>query len=143
MKQDDTDLDELYNRLGFLIRRAHQKASATFQVHLNGITTSQFGALNILSNKKGLDQNNLAKFLCVDKTNAGVVVKSLEKHGFITRTPSTTDRRQKILDITPSGKLAYESILANARKAHDELSSKFTKEEVAQFRSYLKRVIED
>lgn len=109
----------------------------------DGITTSQYGALYILKTKGSMDHNNLAKYLHVDKTNVSVIVKSLEKYGFVSRTLSKKDKRQKILELTPSGDQAYAAIEAKARAAHDHLMSKFTDEEVKQFRIFLRRLVDD
>ena len=56
----------------------------------------------------GISQDRLARIICINKSNVARQVAILEEDGFITRTPSTTDKRimqlfptQKTLDLLP------------------------------------------
>src|SRR5258708_17582135 len=58
-------LAELYQRPGFLIRRAQQIAVSLFLEETGelGITNTQYGILTVLKDRPGLDQISLAKAL--------------------------------------------------------------------------------
>ena len=56
----------------------------------------------------GISQDKLASIICINKSNVARQAAILEEEGFITRTPSTTDKRimqlfptQKTLDLLP------------------------------------------
>ena len=56
----------------------------------------------------GISQDTLAKRICINKSNVARQAAILEEKGFVTRTPSTTDKRimelrptQKTLDLLP------------------------------------------
>ena len=56
----------------------------------------------------GISQDQLAKRICINKSNVARQAATLEEEGFVTRTPSPTDKRimelhptQKTLDLLP------------------------------------------
>ena len=56
----------------------------------------------------GISQDQLAKRICINKSNVARQAATLEEEGFLTRTPSPTDKRimelhptQKTLDLLP------------------------------------------
>ena len=56
----------------------------------------------------GISQDQLAKRICINKSNVARQAATLEEEGFVTRTPSATDKRimelhptQKTLDLLP------------------------------------------
>ena len=56
----------------------------------------------------GISQDQLAKLICINKSNVARQAAILEEEGFVTRTPSPTDKRimelhptQKTLDLLP------------------------------------------
>lgn len=56
----------------------------------------------------GISQDKLAKLICINKSNVARQAAVLEEEGFVTRIPSTTDKRimelhptQKTLDLLP------------------------------------------
>ena len=88
----------------------------------------------------GISQDKLAKRICINKSNVARQAAILEEKGFLTRTPSATDKRimelhptQKTLDLLPqiSGILkCWESCIT------DEL----TEEELAQLARLLAKM---
>ena len=54
---------DIYQRPGFLLRRAHQISTAIFErscAHL-GLTPAQYGVLSVLAEQPGVDQSSLAR----------------------------------------------------------------------------------
>ena len=56
----------------------------------------------------GISQDGLARLICINKSNVARQAATLEEEGFLTRTPSATDKRimelhptQKTLDLLP------------------------------------------
>ena len=56
----------------------------------------------------GISQDQLAKRICINKSNVARQAATLDEEGFVTRTPSPTDKRimelhptQKTLDLLP------------------------------------------
>ena len=132
-------LDKLYNRPGFMLRRAHQIASSLFsdQVGELGATPSQYGVLWMLRSRPNLDQIGLARLMGLDRSTTGLVVQKLESAGFVRRRNDAVDGRRKVLELTKSGAEMLESLADPAQRAHDLVLSAFTPREAEQFLALL------
>jgi len=102
---DTTILGELYERPGFMIRRAHQIATSIFMEVAApvGATTTQYGVLTILSACPGVDQISLARRMGLDRSTAGTVLQTLERDGYVLRVVGS-DRRRRSLELTEAGR---------------------------------------
>ena len=74
-----------------------------------GLKACHASYLTEISAHPGISQDQLAARICINKSNVARQAAILEEDGFITRTPSPTDKRimqlyptQKTLDILPS-----------------------------------------
>ncbi len=78
------------------------------QVAPYGLRACHIGYLSRICYHPGISQDRLAQMMFVNKSNAARQAVLLEKEGFITRTPSASDKRvmelnptQKALDLMP------------------------------------------
>jgi MarR family transcriptional regulator, lower aerobic nicotinate degradation pathway regulator len=140
---DVSDLQVLYSRPGFLLRRAHQIAVSLFvkETAPHGVTTTQWGMMFILRARPGLDQIGLAKLLGLDRSTTGLVVAKLETEGLVIRTPAKVDRRRKELTLTPKGEALMRDLAEPARQAHGRVLAPFTREEREQFLELLTKFV--
>ena len=128
-------LQELYQRPGFLLRRAHQISAAVFERACAelGLTPAQFGVLSVLAEQPGIDQSSLARALAFDKVTVLRVLQGLERRGLCTRESVAGQRRLMAVTLSAAG----EQLLRQARKpvqdTYEMLMSPFTAEERAQF----------
>jgi len=136
-------LAELYQRPGFLIRRAQQIAVSLFLEETGelGITNTQYGILTVLKDRPGLDQISLAKALGLDRSTTGMVLGKLEKAGFVGRFIGTHDRRRRNLALTPAGAAMLERLVEPARRAQMHVLSPFTAEERTMFLGLLEKFV--
>ncbi|MEH2472116.1 DNA-binding MarR family transcriptional regulator [Nitrobacteraceae bacterium AZCC 2161] len=113
----------LWSRPGFLVRRLHQISVAIFLEEMASleITPVQYGALMIVAANPGIDQSALAAELGVDRANAGDVLARLSKGGYLTRQPSSIDRRFIQVGITEEGTLLLAQAADRAKRAQDRL----------------------
>jgi DNA-binding MarR family transcriptional regulator len=103
---------------GHLIRRAHQLAVGIFMEETASfeVTPVQFAILNALIDAPGEDQVTLARKVAFDAATSGSVIGRLEAKGWVRREADTSDRRRKLLWITPEGvRVAQEMKRAVAR----------------------------
>ena len=93
---------------GHLIRRAHQIAVAVFadETSAHGVTPVQFAILNALMGESGIDPITLAGRVAFDAATIGSVIGRLERKGWLRRESADTDRRRKLLWLTPEGEAA-------------------------------------
>jgi DNA-binding MarR family transcriptional regulator len=106
---------DLYDRPGFMIRRAHQIAVAVFVAETAslGVTTTQYGILYLLKHRPNVDQITASRLLGLDRSTTGMVVMSLERAGYLAR---VVDKDENGLDLfarleTPAAR-AIERLLA-------------------------------
>jgi DNA-binding MarR family transcriptional regulator len=136
-------LEELYQRPGFLIRRAQQIAVSLFLEETGelGITNTQYGILMVLKERPGVDQISLAKLLGLDRSTTGMVLGKLEKAGLVGRFIGTHDRRRRNLALTPAGEDMLERLVEPARRAQMHVLSPFTAEERTMFLGLLEKFV--
>jgi len=133
-------LDE---QIGHLIRRAHQRASATFMSALaeGQFTPTQFFALARLRECGEVSQNHLGRLAAMDPATIQGVIKRLQQRGFIEREPDPGDRRRMVLRLTPEGRRTVDDLLARTEAVNRELLAPLAPHEREQFRSLLKRIV--
>jgi DNA-binding MarR family transcriptional regulator len=79
------------------------------------LTSNDSRALMSLDVEAGKTMGALAREWCCDASNATWVVDRLERVGYAERRPSATDRRAKLVVLTPRGAKAKSDILAEFR----------------------------
>lgn len=103
----DSGLDSLYLSPEFLIRRAHQIATAAF-VEACGdldLTPSQYAALFALRQHAPVGQNELGRLVALDRSTMSLVVKSLRERALVWARSDSTDRRKTLLELSDDGRL--------------------------------------
>ncbi|CAG4886524.1 MarR family winged helix-turn-helix transcriptional regulator [Paraburkholderia saeva] len=115
----------LYSRPIYQMRRLQQFAVTVFLEETAGydITPVQFGALVSVLARPGIDQIRLSQTVGFDRNTLSGVLERLETKGLITREPSATDRRAKVLFLTVAGHQLYETLFdaterSNVRMLH-------------------------
>jgi DNA-binding MarR family transcriptional regulator len=139
----DSELDALYARPGFMLRRAHQIAVSMFMEETGelGITTTQYGMMVLLRSRPGIDQATLARMIGLDRSTTGLVVGKLEKAGYVTRGFDEGDRRRKTLKLSASGSAALRRLVTPATSASARLLAPFNATEKKQLLALLARLV--
>jgi len=116
-------------------RRAH--------VNAFGVTVPQFNALVQLDRRGPLNPSRIADLLFIDRPTATVVLRNLERHGWVERARDESNRRYVVARITEAGRAK----LGELRRAEEEQASDFeplsclSDEERAQLEAVLDRLI--
>ena len=144
MRADD-DIDSVWDRPGFLVRRLHQISVAIFADEMGdlGITPVQFGTLSVIAANPGIDQAALGAALGIDRANVADVVLRLVTHGYVVRQPSETDRRVKKLFLTPPGEEVRGRSLAKLKHVQSRLLQPLDPHERENFVNLLSRLIDE
>jgi DNA-binding MarR family transcriptional regulator len=127
---------------GFLIRRAHQTSMAIFAEELGSyeVTALQFAILQALVDEPGADQITVAQRVALDAATSGSVIMRLEERGWLRREASPTDKRRKLLWLTPEGETQALAMKKHAKKVQQRLLESLTESERVQFVALLKRI---
>jgi len=76
-------------------------------------------AFHFLSRRSGATAVELGEHLGITKQAAVQLVDELEKRGYVERTPHPTDRRSRLVTLSPRGWQCVEQVVALSRKTED------------------------
>lgn len=130
-----------------IARRFHQLCAATTSdvVGEFGLTPLQYGGLVYLSRQTGspgIEQNNLADRLNVDRNTASLLVEQLARKGLVARQVNGADRRVRLLSLTPKGEDLYARLRPAFVAANEKILAPITVRERKLLIDLLIRVIE-
>lgn len=120
---------------GPYIRRLQQIAVALFLQETEGfgITAVQYGALLTVCRQPGLDQRTLAGLMGLDTSTTAGVVDRLDGRGLLRRSASPTDRRVKLLSVTPQGQGLLDDIEPHVWAAQHRILAPLSERERPEF----------
>ncbi|HWK44187.1 MAG TPA: MarR family transcriptional regulator [Stellaceae bacterium] len=97
-------------QVGYLLRRAHQRATSVFLEGMapDALTPTQFATLVKLAELGPMSQNHLGRTIAMDPATSQGVVRRLVEQGLIHRAADTTDRRRAVLSLTEEGRGVIE-----------------------------------
>ncbi len=103
----------LYDQVGHLLRRAHQRATAIFLEGIGeeGITPLQFAALAAMRAQGLVGQNELGRLTAMDPATVLGVIRRLAAKGLVERCPDPADRRRRPLRLTRKGRRLIERLI--------------------------------
>lgn len=119
----------LFTEIGIINQLSSNRAERAMP---HGLTMSQFGVLNHfvrgLPPKSPLD---LANAFQVTKGAMTNTLKQLEGKGFVDIVPHETDKRSKIVSISPKGRAAHQDAQIELAQQFKDFSEAFSVEEIA------------
>jgi DNA-binding MarR family transcriptional regulator len=135
---------DIYLQPGFLIRRAHQMATAVFMEEnkVLGLTPVQFGALVAIREVPGTDATRVSDVIFFDRATIGNVLERLEKRGLLVRKPDAEDKRTKRLFLTPKGQAIIKKIDATASRIAQRILAPLPLREHSRFLQMLAKLTE-
>jgi DNA-binding MarR family transcriptional regulator len=120
MKQRELGIGDIYAQPGYLIRRAHQTATAAFSAATADLdlTAVQFSALLAIKDNPDIDATRVSEVISFDRTTIGHVLARLERKKLITRRDGVLDKRTKLVRLTLKG----ETMIREVSRRVDEIS---------------------
>ena len=140
---DSLDALSLEEMPGFRIRRLQLISVAIVLEETQGfgITPVQFSTLTAIQREPGLDQRTLAKRIGLDTSTLGCVIDRLEARGLVARSNNPSDRRVRLLKITPAGVALLREMVPHVHKAQSRLLAPLTTEQRNDFMNTLQILI--
>jgi len=116
-------MDDLYRMPGHLVRRVQQISSALFAEETAGfdITSVQFASLFAIQSNPDVDATRLSHLVAFDRSTLGDVLERMESKGWIVRSPTPTDRRIKLLRLTPVGETMLKQVMPAISRVQERL----------------------
>lgn len=144
MRDKKTAATRLDDQPGYLIRRLQQIAVAIFleEAQAHGITPVQYAALQAAQRQPGLDQRTLASSIGFDTSTLGGVIDRLERRGLIERQTSPTDRRVRLLHVTPAGDALLNEVVPLMLAAQQRILAPLAMADRPRFLAMLKTLVE-
>lgn len=119
-------------------RTIDAKVSESFREF--GLTPTQFGVLDVLFAKGGaMKIGELIDSMLATSGNMTVVIKNMEKNGWVTRTTCPTDKRAYLVTLTEAGRDLIQKALPAHIVAVEETFSVLTEKEQEQLIELLKK----
>ena len=130
-------------QVGYLLRRAHQRASAIFQVSIGdpNITPTQYSSLVKLNEYTELSQNLLGRLVGMDKATMQGVVRRLKERGLVDSRPDPGDARRTLLSLTTEGQRLVNKLLINGPAVSRETMKPLSTQEQRQLLELLSRIV--
>ncbi|WP_396641634.1 MarR family winged helix-turn-helix transcriptional regulator [Microbacterium sp.] len=124
---------DLQTSLGYLLKEASSALRSAMEEVLKplGMTVTHYSCLELLSQRPGLSNSELARGAFVTRQSMNVLLQNLERDGFVTR--ATEARVGKVLptELTPRGRESLKQASAAVRSVEVRMLSGMTENEQA------------
>jgi DNA-binding MarR family transcriptional regulator len=135
----------LGDSVGFLIKWAstafERGVAAELKKKCPEATVAQWKIVMLIGNRKCRTAASLAEALECDMGSVTRTLDRLEAKGLVKRERSTVDKRLVNLSLTPEGEDILPGLPEVAIDAMNEILKDFTREEVGQFKDFLRRIV--
>ena len=131
------------DQIGYLLRRAHQRASAIFQTTIGdpNITPTQYSSMVKLHEYAELSQNHLGRLVSMDKATMQGVVRRLKDRGLVDSRPDPGDARRTLLSLTVDGQRVVAKLIMNGPAVSRETLKPLTPAEQRTLIELLSKII--
>ena len=136
-------LGVLADWIGFHLRLAQDASFRAFAKHAGEphLKPGRFAAMVVIHNNPGITQSALGRTISRDKSTVTPLIQDLQRHGFVRRRPSATDRRSMTLALTRSGEATLAKLLRHAR-AHDRQLDAIVGRRKAELIALLRKIVD-
>jgi MarR family transcriptional regulator, lower aerobic nicotinate degradation pathway regulator len=125
----------LEEQVGFLIRRAQQRATEHFNGVMSGfgVTPTQFAALVKLDDAGPTSQNQLGRLTAMDPATIFSVVGRLVRRGWVSQAADGLDARLVVVALTETGQSVIKAMKAVAPEVSSTTLAPLSPDEARQF----------
>jgi DNA-binding MarR family transcriptional regulator len=144
-KKSDVDLSAINNRIFFRLFQLGNTLQRQAVKEL-GISTVQWAVLGALSRAQvqdGMSFAELSDYLLVSRQNLDGVLKRLERDGHVVRLADTSDRRARLIKLTPQGRRFWSSLQPKIYEFYRQAMVQFRFDDSIAFVHYLNRLQAD
>ena len=138
MSQDGVGVD-LDTSLGYLLKQAHNVLRAGMDAALRplGMTVPQYACLELLAQRPGLSNSDLARGAFVSRQSMNVLLQSLERDRLVSRPDTPSTGRALPVQLTPLGRDRLQAASAAARSVETQMGRGLTITQQQQLRDLL------
>jgi len=132
MSQDDAGID-LDTSLGYLLKEASTALRQAMEAVLRplGMTVTHYSCLELLAQRPGLSNSDLARGAFVTRQSMNVLLQTLERDGYVTRPAKAPVGKALPAALTPRGRRRLAKASAAVRSVEVRMLSGMTPAEQA------------
>jgi DNA-binding MarR family transcriptional regulator len=141
MSQNGDGID-LETSLGYLLKEASSALRAAMEAALRplGMTITHYACLELLAQRPGLSNSELARGAFVTRQSMNVLLQALERDGCVTRPTEAAVGKVLPARLTPRGRRSLEKATAAVRAVELRMLSGMTADEQAGAFTILQRM---
>lgn len=142
MSQDGSGID-LETSLGYLLKEASSALRAAMEEVLRplGMTVTHYSCLELLAQRPGLSNSELARGAFVTRQTMNVLLKTLERDGDVTRPAEAPVGKVLPARLTPRGRRSLERASAAVRSVELRMLTGMTESEQSDALRILRSMI--
>ena len=131
MSQDGVDLE---TSLGYLLKEASSVLRAAMEEVLRplGMTVTHYSCLELLAQRPGLSNSELARGAFVTRQSMNVLLQALEREGYVTRPAEAPVGKVLPTRLTPRGRRSLEKATVAVRSVEVRMLAGMTEAERSQ-----------
>ena len=140
MSQDGVDLK---TSLGYLLKEASSALRAEMEAVLRplGMTVTHYSCLELLAQRPGLSNSELARGAFVTRQSMNVLLQTLERDGDVTRPAEARVGKVLPTQLTPRGRRSLERATVAVRSVEVRMLSGLSQDEQSDARRILQRMV--
>jgi DNA-binding MarR family transcriptional regulator len=140
MSQDGVDLE---TSLGYLLKEASSALRAAMEAVLRplGMTVTHYSCLELLAQRSGLSNSELARGAFVTRQSMNVLLQTLERDGYVTRPAAAPFGKILPTQLTPRGQRSLAKATVAVRSVEVRMMGGMTETERSSVSKILKRMI--
>lgn len=134
---------DLETSLGYLLKEASSALRAAMEAALRplGMTVTHYSCLELLAQRPGLSNSELARGAFVTRQSMNVLLQSLERDGSVTRPADERVGRVSPAQLTPRGRAVLAEATAAVRAIEVRMLAGMTPDEESTARELLRTMV--
>jgi len=142
MRQDDTGI-HLETSIGYLLKETASALRASMEAVLRplGMTVTHYSCLELLAQRPGLSNSELARGTFVTRQSMNVLLQALERDGFVTRAIEPSVGKALPTQLTDSGRRSLAQASAAIRGVEQRMLADLTEDQQTEARRILRSMV--
>lgn len=134
----------LTNYVGYCLSKIALRLRSNFDARIQqfGLVAPQYAMMLVLKIDGAMTQIELGSYMAIDKATMVRLIDGLEEQGYVQRSQHATDRRAKMLEVTPKGRQICAKLEKQRIEAEDEFLKPLAPAEQAALREIVKKLIQ-
>ncbi|WP_412147779.1 MarR family winged helix-turn-helix transcriptional regulator [Curtobacterium flaccumfaciens] len=142
MSRDDTGI-HLETSIGYLLKETASALRASMEAVLRplGMTVTHYSCLELLAQRPGLSNSELARGTFVTRQSMNVLLQALERDGFVTRATEPSVGKALPTQLTDSGRRSLAQASAAIRGVEQRMLADLTDDQQTEARRILRSMV--